>query len=69
MPDATGEDGRLIPTGAAAEALGVAHSTLARWWHDGIVTPAVVTIGGHARWDLADLREQLRRNREAKGRT
>jgi len=57
------EEKRLLPTGQAAEAIGVAHSTLARWWAEGTVTPALVTPGGHARWDLDELREQLRRIR------
>ena len=60
MPDAP-----LVATGAAAKAIGVAHSTLARWWMEGAVTPALVTPGGHARWDLDDLREQLRAMRRS----
>lgn len=58
MPDAS-----YVPTGDAAKAIGVAHSTLARWWKDGTVTPALVTAGGHARWDVEDLKAQLRANR------
>lgn len=49
-----------VPTGVAAKAIGVAHSTLARWWKEGRVTPALVTPGGHARWDVDGLRDQLR---------
>ena len=56
---------KLVSTGVAADALGVAHFTLFRWWKDGIVTPALVTAGGHARWDLDELREQLRARRAA----
>lgn len=59
MPDA-----KLVSTGVAADALGVAHFTLFRWWKDGLVTPALVTPGGHARWDLDELREQLRQQRK-----
>lgn len=55
---------KLISTGVAADALGVAHFTLFRWWQAGIVTPALVTPGGHARWDLDELKEQLRQNRK-----
>lgn len=58
MPDAP-----LVATGVAAKAIGVAHSTLARWWAEGTVTPALVTPGNHARWDVEDLREQLRARR------
>lgn len=53
MPD------RLVPTGDAAKAIGVGRSTLARWWNDGVVKPALVTPGGHARWDVDDLKAQL----------
>jgi hypothetical protein len=59
--------GPLVPTGDAAKAIGVGHSTLARWWQEGIVTPALVTPGGHARWDVDDLREQLRALRRGDG--
>jgi predicted site-specific integrase-resolvase len=51
---------KLIPTGVAAQAIGVDRGTLVRWWHDGVVKPAMVTPGGHARWDLDDLLQQLR---------
>lgn len=56
---------KLVSTGVAAEALGVAHNTLHQWWQKGIVTPALVTPGGHARWDLDELREQLRERRKS----
>lgn len=54
----------LVSTGEAARALGIGRSTLARWKADGLVTPALITAGNHARWDLEDLREQLRRMRQ-----
>ncbi|ATE52099.1 MerR family transcriptional regulator [Actinosynnema pretiosum] len=50
----------LVPTGVAAKALGVDRATLVRWWQQGLVTPTLVTAGGHGRWDLDELREQLR---------
>ena len=52
--------GRHVTTGKAAEALGVSLTTLQRWAHQGLVTPALRTAGGHFRWDLDDLRGQLR---------
>ena len=52
--------GRHVTTGKAAEALGVSLTTLQRWAHQGLVTPALRTAGGHFRWDLDDLRAQLR---------
>jgi DNA-binding transcriptional MerR regulator len=55
MPDA-----KLLTTTQAAKAIGVGRSTLHRWWGEGTVTPTLVTAGGHARWDIEDLRAQLR---------
>lgn len=52
---------RLVSTGIAAQAIGVDPSTLARWWKEkGIVKPTLVTAGGHARWNVEQLREDLR---------
>lgn len=50
---------RLIPTGAAARALGIDRSTLTRWAAAGLTTPAGKTAGGHMRWNLEHLRRQL----------
>ncbi|MGH3436347.1 MAG: MerR family transcriptional regulator [Sciscionella sp.] len=55
---------KLLPTGEAAKALGVNRGTLVRWWQDSLVTPQLVTAGGHARWNLEDLRRQLRDMRQ-----
>lgn len=54
MPDV-----RLLPTGDAAREIGIARRTLAAWAADGTVQPALRTAGGHARWDIDDLRAQL----------
>jgi DNA-binding transcriptional MerR regulator len=50
---------KLVSTGVAAKELGVGRATLARWWKDRLVSPAVVTAGGQARWDMDDLKRQL----------
>lgn len=50
---------KYVSTGEAAREIGVGRATLARWWSDGLVTPALVTAGGHARWDVDDLKRQL----------
>jgi DNA-binding transcriptional MerR regulator len=50
---------RLLSTGEAAREIGVARRTLAAWAAGGTVRPAPYTAGGHARWDLDDLRGQL----------
>jgi 8-oxo-dGTP pyrophosphatase MutT (NUDIX family) len=55
---------KLVTTSKAAEQLGVHPATLWRWQKAGTVTPAYVTPGGQARWDLDQLREQLSRQRE-----
>ncbi|GLW91761.1 MerR family transcriptional regulator [Actinokineospora globicatena] len=51
---------RLVPTGPAAKEVGVVPTTLARWWREGLVKPAAVTAGGHARWDVDQLKRDLR---------
>lgn len=53
----------LIPTGKAAPAVGVSRQTLTVWAKTGEVTPAMTTMGGHYRWDLANLQAQVRRMR------
>lgn len=50
---------RHITTGEAAHALDVVPSTLLRWMHEGAVTPAGRTRGGHYRWDLDQLRRDV----------
>ena len=48
-----------LTTGEAARALNVNPTTLQRWVRNYGIRPAVVTGGGHFRWDLDDLRRQL----------
>lgn len=49
----------LINTQDAARELNVHPATLRRWIKERVVTPADRTVGGHARWDLDDLRRQV----------
>ena len=49
-----------VTTRVAAKAIGVGVSTLQRWAARGLVTPALRTPGGQARWDVEDLKAQLR---------
>jgi predicted site-specific integrase-resolvase len=54
---------RLVSTAEAARALGLSSVTLSRWARQGRVKPAVATPGAERttyRWDLDDLRHQLR---------
>ncbi|WP_308817754.1 MerR family transcriptional regulator [Pseudonocardia alni] len=55
-----GEQTKLVRTAEAARALSVDPSTLSRWAQKGLVHPKLRTAGGQARWDLDDLREQVR---------
>jgi predicted site-specific integrase-resolvase len=50
----------LVPTADAAKAIGVHRSTLAHWRAAGYVTAALMTPGGQARWDVDNLKRQLR---------
>lgn len=54
------DERKLVNTSQAAEALNVHPSTLWRWEKQGDVKPAWRTPGGQARWDLNDLRRQLK---------
>ena len=49
-----------VTTRIAAKAIGVGVSTLQRWAARGLVRPALRTPGGQARWDVEDLKAQLR---------
>jgi putative resolvase len=55
---------RIVGISEAAEALGVAMSTLRRWEASGKMV-AEHTVGGHRRYDLAKLRPELFRAAEA----
>lgn len=55
-------EARLASTSEAAVAVGVSTRSLARWAQDGVVEPEVRTPGGHLKWDVAKLRQQLRNN-------
>lgn len=50
----------LVSTGEAARELGVNIRTIQRWVEAGLVEPDLRTAGGHMRWDMEHLREQLR---------
>ena len=53
-------DVQYVTTAEAARRIGVGVSTLQRWAAQDLVTPAWRTPGGQARWDVDDLKAQLR---------
>lgn len=57
-------DPELLTTAQAAQQIGVSRRTLARYAERGTLTPTVVLPSGHLRWNLADLRRQLRELRQ-----
>ncbi|HVV73305.1 MAG TPA: helix-turn-helix domain-containing protein [Verrucomicrobiae bacterium] len=57
----------LVPTADAARAIGVDRRTLQRWVSEGKVKPTLTTPGGHHRWDIDDLKDQLRKMNRREG--
>ena len=55
---------RYLSTSEAARALRIDRTTLVRWIKRHGLKPADRTLGGHYRWDLEDLRRQLREAQE-----
>jgi DNA-binding transcriptional MerR regulator len=51
---------RLITTGELARALGLHARTIQRYRTERVITPEIETAGGHARWDLEKVKQQLR---------
>jgi DNA-binding transcriptional MerR regulator len=54
---------RLLSTGQAAKAIGVAPSSLSHWVTRGLIEPTLVTPGGQYRFDLDDLKAQMQRRK------
>jgi predicted site-specific integrase-resolvase len=55
---------RLLTSSEAAKVIGISARSLSRWVQDGKLVPTLTTPGGQARWDLDDLRGQLRDQRK-----
>ncbi|MGI5127267.1 MerR family DNA-binding transcriptional regulator [Pseudonocardia sp. CA-107938] len=49
----------LVTTGQLAEELGVSRGAVNKWHREGLITPVLTTPGGHHRWDVDQVREQL----------
>ncbi len=54
----------LVTTGDLAKALGVSRGAVIRWVNDELITPDVTTPGGHHRWSVERVREQLKGQRK-----
>ena len=54
---------RLLSTGQAAKAIGVAPRSLSHWVTRGLIQPTLVTPGGQYRFDLDELKAQLQKRR------
>ena len=55
---------RTLTTGELARELGVSRGAVLKWVRAGLITPEFTTPGGHHRWDVDKVREQLRKLRE-----
>ncbi len=55
---------RLLSTGEVARELGVSRAAVLSWVREGKITPTLTTPGGHHRFDLDDVRRQLRELRQ-----
>jgi DNA-binding transcriptional MerR regulator len=54
----------LVTTTQAARELGISARSLSRWVKDGALEPDLTTPGGHYRWEVGRLRQQLRELRK-----
>lgn len=52
---------RYLTTSELSHRLGIAARTIQGWRKNGLITPALVTAGGQARWIEQDVRDQLRK--------
>lgn len=44
--------------------LGLSPRTIQRYRQEKLITPTEVSIGGHARWDVDEVREQIKKLRQ-----
>ncbi|MBA8824581.1 DNA-binding transcriptional MerR regulator [Saccharopolyspora lacisalsi] len=51
---------RLLTSGQLARELGISHQSITNYARNGQLEPTLVTPGGHYRWDLEDVKQQLR---------
>lgn len=58
-PQPSGSGSDLVSTGDCAVALGVSKSAILLWHRENKITPAVTSPGGHLKWDVERVREEL----------
>lgn len=51
---------RLVTTSELARALGLSGRTIQRYRREGVLKPEIASPGGHARWDIEKVKDQLR---------
>lgn len=51
---------RLVTTSELAREVGLHSRTLQRYRAEGLITPEIESKGGHARWDVEKVIQQLR---------
>ena len=56
---------RTLTTGELAKELHVTRGAIIKWQRAGLITPEFTTPGGHHRWDLDKVKEQLRKLRQS----
>lgn len=49
-----------MTSGELARELGISPRTVARYVREGLLKPTETTLGGHYRWDVDQVREQIR---------
>ncbi|GAA1303807.1 helix-turn-helix domain-containing protein [Pseudonocardia xinjiangensis] len=60
----SGPGDKLLTTGELAKLLGVSPGAILKWTRSGLIIPTWSTPGGHHRWRLGDVQEQLRAARK-----
>ncbi|MHA6629379.1 MerR family transcriptional regulator [Pseudonocardia sichuanensis] len=55
---------RLVTTSELARAIGLHTRTIQRYRAEGVIVPELESPGGHARWDVEKVKDQLRALRQ-----
>jgi DNA-binding transcriptional MerR regulator len=55
--------GKLVTSAELAKELGLSARSIQRYRQEGLLKPEIISPGGHARWDVDSVRDQLRKLR------